>query len=180
MAGLIEKGTIEYDTLTYPLIAFMVSQSISPERSCLLTSNNYHLLYMKYSDVIDAVVGIVRKSNGNCRSAAVLYSMACAYAAGIKRDVIHEWHKIVATGDFYVEGDDKKTKAGKSVLKFREYIRESISTRSADEETKQQIIRKAMSSISHYANNEPIKLLRGELVYKKIQINENDMIQEAI
>lgn len=179
MAGLIDKGSVEYDTLTYPLITFMVSQSINPERSCLLTSDNYHRLYMKYRDVIDVVVGIVRKSSGNCRSAAVLYSMACAYADGVKEETVHEWHRIVATGDFYVEGDDKKTKAGKSVLKFRDYIRESISTRDADEETKLQIVKKAMSSICHYAKMEPIKQLRGELSYKKIQITESDMLQEV-
>ena len=175
MAGTIEKDSIEYDTLTYPLVTFIVSQSISEERAKWLTADNLHHLYTHLQEHIDPIVEIVRKSSGRCRSASVLYAMACAHADGIDKETLSKWHKIVETGDFYVQGDDYSTKVGRCVLSFRKFITEDVSTRGASAEDRMNIIKKAMSSIDHYANHEIIKGLKGRYVYHRIKVSEKDI-----
>ena len=175
MAGIIDKGTVEYDTLTYPLVAFIVSQAISEERAKLMTTDNLHNLYIHLQKYIDPVVSIVRKSSGRCRSASVLYAMACAYAEGVDEETLFKWHKIVETGDFYVQGSDRETKVGRCVLSFRKFITESVSTRGASAECREIIVKKAMASISHYAKGEIVKSLKGQYVYHRIKVTEKDM-----
>ena len=181
MAGIIEKGTLEYDCLTYPLISFMVYRSLGEERMRSLTPMNRHILYMKYKSLIDPIIEIGTKANGKCRSSAIMYSMMCALNGGVPESTIGKWHKIVETGDFYDE-DKQILMAGRSVLLFKKIANENttISTTRSKKEEVETIIKKAMSSISHYAKLDNIAKLYGELVYEDIQVSEKDMQREAV
>lgn len=184
MAGEIERTDIEFNSLTFPLVTFMVAQATNNERATTLTTDNKHYIYKRYKKFIDPIINIARRANGKCRSAALLYSMLCALIAGVDLQTISEWHKVVETGEYYFKGDDQKTLAAGSVLLFRRFILQN-SAASATRDTKEYqdtVIKKAMSSISHYANKHAVKKLYGELVYEKIAVTEDDMknIKEAV
>ena len=72
--------------------------------------------------------------------------------------------------------------AGRSVLLFKKIANENttISTTRSKKEEVETIIKKAMSSISHYAKLDNIAKLYGELVYEDIQVSEKDMQREAV
>jgi len=176
MAGAVEKGSIEYDTLTYPLIKFMVFQAINEERSVIMTADNFHSMYLRFKPIIDPVVEIVRKASGRCRSAAILYAMVCAYNSGVSKETLEKWHKIVETGDFYVPDNDYLTKVGRGVLSFRKYINEDSSSRGATVADKERTMKKAMSSIRNYATNRIVSFVRGENAYEKVVVTEDDLI----
>ena len=174
MAGVIEKGTIEYDPLTYPLITFAVYRNLGEERIRKLTPLNRHNLYKQIRSIVDPIIEIGSKANGRCRSAVILYAMACAYNDGVDIETLKKWHKIVETGDFYVEDDDELTRAGRSVLKFKEVAgeRQATSVTRSKREEIEAILKKAMSSIYHYSKKHPIGKLYGELVYDDISVTE--------
>lgn len=177
MAGVIEKDSLEYNTLTFPLIKFMVASSISAERATTLTENNLHSLYLRFKNIIDPVVVIARRASGKCRSAAILYAMACALASGVDENVIKRWHHIVETGEYYVPGDDQLSQAGTSVLLFKKYNQEKA-TASATHSKKEDIntiVEKAMSSISSYEKKREIKKLYGHRDYEYITVTEEDI-----
>lgn len=182
MAGEIEKGSIEYDNLTFTLVSFVVWRVFGEERKRKMTSTNMHNLYMNLKDLVDPIVEIARgaKGTGRCRGAAILYAMMCAYNSGVDIETLKKWHKIVETGDFYVEGDDKMTKAGRSVLNFKMVAQTKSYTVTKD--TKDEIVnvmKKAMSSIYHYSKGNQITRLYGEMVYKDILITEG-MLEKQI
>ena len=182
MAGEIEKGTIEYDDLTFALISFAVWRVFGEERKRKLTSTNMHNLYMNLKDLVDPIVGIAKgaKGNGRSRGAAIMYAMLCAYNGGVDIDTLKRWHKIVETGDFYVEGDDTMTKAGRSVLNFKMVAQtKSYTVTKATKEEIESVMKKAMSSIYHYSKGNQITRLYGEMVYKDIVINE-EMLEKQI
>ena len=173
MAGIIEKGTIEYDPLTYPLISFAAYRSFGEERKGKLTAHNMHNLYMNLKELIDPIISIGAKANGRCRSSVILYAMMCAYNEGVDIETLKKWHKIVETGDFYVEGDDLMTRAGRSVLNFKIVAQTASATVTKNTKAEiENVLKKAMSSISHYNNGDQIARLYGEMVYKDIVINE--------
>ena len=178
MAGIIEKKTIEYDSLTYPLINFMVYRSFGESKIRTMTPMNLHMLYKHYQEMIDPIITIGRRASKG-RSAAILYSMLCAYNSGISVDILKQWHNIVDTGDFYFENDDEMTKAGRSVTKTFKQIADSTTvslTRSTNEEI-ETMIKKAMSSIYHFSNKKAVTKLYGELVYNDIKMNEEYMYE---
>lgn len=179
MAGIIDKGTTEYDPLTFPLISFIVYRSLGEDRARRLTAMNRHNIYINCREYIDPVIQIGAAANGRCRSSAILYSMLCAYYSGVDISTLKKWHKIVETGDFYVNGDDMQTQVGRSVLKFKEIANKTVSvsiTRNNKTEI-EEIIKKAMSSISHFNNGDIIAKLYGEYVYPDIPITERDIVE---
>jgi hypothetical protein len=177
MAGIIEKGSLEYNTLTFPLIKFMVASSINAERATTLTESNLHSLYLRFQDLIDPVIDIARRASGKCRSAAILYAMVCALAPGVSKETLRNWHRIVATGDYYVKDNDELTMAGRSVLLFKNYNQETT-TASATHSTKADIdiiVKKSMSSISNYVEKKPIKKLMPSQAYEYVTVTEEDI-----
>ena len=180
MAGVIEKDSIEYDKLTYPLVSFTVWKALGEDRKKKLTSSNIHNLYTNMRDLIDPIIKITKKARGQCRTSAILYAMMCAYNEGVSIETLSNWHRIVETGDFYVEGDEVKTKAGRSVLLFKNVAQtESASATKDKNENIENVIKKAMSSISHYRKGEPIRKLYGEKVYKNIMITEEMLEKQS-
>lgn len=180
MAGIIEKKTIEYDSLTYPLINFMVYRSLGQNKTRVITPMNLHMLYKNYSDIIDPIITIGRRAS-SCRSAAILYGMLCAFNSGISEDVLSKWHRILDTGDFYFDNDDELTKAGRSVAKlFRPIASKALSITRSPAEDIEKMIKKTMSSIDHFNNKRPITKLYGEFRYEDIQILEKYMYESEV
>ena len=180
MAGIIEKKTTEYDSLTYPLLSFMTFRSMGEQRVRTMTAINKHLLYLHYQMIIDPIINIGRSANGKCRSSVIMYAMLCAYNAGVDIETITKWHKIVETGDFYVDGNDELTRAGRSVLLFKKVANENtqISVTRATSEQIETVLKKAMSSIYHFTNKKPISKLYGELVYEDVPVVEEYMYKK--
>ena len=181
MAGVIDKGTTEYNPLTYPLISFMVYRSMGEERARRLTAMNRHVIYKNCRDYIDPIINVAATANGRCRSSAILYSMLCAYFSGVDIKTIAKWHNIVETGDFYVEGNEEMTLAGRSVLKFKEIAnkKQPVSITRSNMAEINEVVKKAMSSIRHFSNGNPIEKLYGEFVYDDFPITEQDISEEA-
>ena len=106
--------------------------------------------------------------------------MLCAYRSGVSIETITKWHKIVETGDFYVDGDDELTRAGRSVLLFKKIANENtqISVTRATAEQIETVLKKAMSSIYHFSKKKPISKLYGELVYEDVPVVEEYMYKK--
>lgn len=168
MANIIEKGSIEYFNLTYPAITYMVAVSNGANAAKSLTAADKHILYLKYQSLIDPIMSIVRKFKGNKtnsrgRSASVTYAMICALNAGVPQNTIYDWYYILATGDFYKEGDDYQTKVGRSVLVFRNYLEGTATNMNLT--TKEEVFRKAQSSLYHFSHNHIVTKLYGMQTY---------------
>lgn len=170
MAGIIQKGTPEYSPVTYPIISFIYQRNFGENAVTKLTATVKHKLYLKYQEYIDPLVKIANcNKNGRSRSAPILYAMMCAEIAGVPIEKLKDWHLIVSTGDFYVEGDEKMLKAGRCVLLFKNFV-ESGHFKSREE--KETLMKKAMSSIRHYVKGNSIKGLLGELCYQEVILDE--------
>ena len=170
MAGTIEKGTIEYSIYTFPIITYAVFRKHGKKMVESLTSDAKHELYIKYKQYFDPVVNLANKftkTGTKIRSSSVLYTMACALKDGISIDIVTDWFTILATGDFYVEGNDQKTKVGRSVLLFKRYT-DVTTVGGLQSLTKEEMTRKAMSSLKHYANGEVVTKLYGSVVFNEL------------
>ena len=174
MAGIIDKGSIEYNHLTYPLIGFIIDRNFKTNKSKETTATSKHLVYLKLKDIIDPIVKVADvASKGRTRSAPILYAMCCAMQGGVDLETIKRWHKITWTGDFYAEGDDLMTRAGRSVMLFKDFA--DIKQRIDSLSEKETMVKKAESSIRHFAEKRPITKLYGEIVYPEIIVKEEDL-----
>ena len=179
MSGMIEKGSTEYVNVTYPLLTFIGNISFGQERARAMTSLEKHYAFKKYEDDITPIVNISNKyAKGKARGAAVLYAELCAYRAGVPIEVLEKWHSIVSTGDFYVEGDDEKTKAGRSVLLFKNFIESRSSLNGGigvAKTTAEEKVNKAESSIYYYHHNIHVKKIYGKRFYPDLIFSEDDI-----
>lgn len=174
MAGVIDKESIEYNISTYPLVVYMVSRSLGERRSRCISMTHKHNVYQKYRPWIDPIIGITKKLHrGKTRSAAVMYAMCCAYKAGVSIDILDKWFHIVSSGDFYVPGNDFETRVSRSLLLYTSYLNNKAQGKSQAD--KDETLRRAMSSIQHYAANEVITKLYGMLCYPEITVSEDDL-----
>lgn len=167
MAGVIDKGSIEYCSLTHSLVSMMVQQWFGRQKAKLLTADEKHAIYLTYKPFIDVVIDIARSQRGKGKSAPILYAMLCAVNACVTHDVLKKWFCIVASGDFYSE-DPCELKAGRSVLLFKNFIESNEFYSNSKDEYVEMIIKKAMSSINHFWKKNTISRLYGEWVYPKI------------
>ena len=174
MASVIDKGSIEYNILTYPLIGYMVALGDSLTASRAMTAEKKHEIYKSYNHLIDPVIRMANsfqgtKSASRGRSAAVLYAMVCALNSNISEETVRDWYRILMTGDFYKEGDDYQTKVGRSVLIWKNTLENTNSN--GDSAVKYEVFRKSQSSLYHFAEKHVITKLYGmiafPLVYKK-------------
>lgn len=182
MSGTIEKGSTEFVNVTYPLLTFIGGMSFGQDRARCMTSMEKHRAFKKYEDDITPIICIAKKyTSGKARSSAILYAELCAYRAGVPIDVIEKWHSIVATGDFYVDGDDKKTRAGRSVLLFKNFVEAKYNPNGGFNNAKTAVeekISKAESSIYHYYHNTPVTKIYGKRFYPDFVFSEFDLREE--
>lgn len=177
MAGIIEKDSIEYCPITYPLISFTVTRMFGQSAANNMTSIEKHESYMFIKDIVDPIITIGKTSYHNYKrsmaSSIILYSMMCAYQNGISINILKDWHYIVSTGDFYCENDEEKTKAGRCLLLFSKYMneRKKLSSHNSKEEV-EDAIKKAESSIRHFANKTVVTKLYGEKCFPEIEPTE--------
>lgn len=173
MAGYFDKDSIENNTLTYPIISYIARRNFPDQKAKMLSFVEKHAIYKCFQDEIDTIVRVVAYGNkdksGRARNSTVMYAMLCALHAGVPEKVLQEWVHIVGTGDFYKENDDVGTRAGRSVLQFKVFLEQN--TNNGYYSTKAlETLKKAMSSIRHYANRNIITRLYGELCYPDIII----------
>lgn len=175
MANVIEKSSVEYNRITYPLIGYIIDRSLGANKSKAVSATAKHILYTKLKKYIDPVIEATNASSGKgkTKSAAVLYAMCCALKGGVSKETIKQWHKITATGDFYVEGNEEMTKVGRSVMLFKDYADGRMKRDSTEQ--KDTTVKKAESSIRHYAERNVITKLYGEIAYPEITITEKDL-----
>ena len=170
MSRKIEKDSIAANAITYPLLIFIYSRNFSEFKARELSKGQKLELYNQLRHIIDPIIDLTRNRGhyGRFRRASVLYAMACALNAGVPLDVISDWYRIVITNDFYVEGDEEMTRVGRSVLAFNRHISDTPQERNMDD--KMITVKKAMSSIDHYNNREPVQRLYGWPAYPDIVI----------
>ena len=179
MAGIIEKGSTEYNCLTYPLTSFIVKRRLGNMDYRMLSGDENHRVYIKFADGIDQIIRIASSSSaGRGRSSGVLYAMLTAYYGGVKVDMLEKWHRIITTGDFYCDGDDEMTRAGRSVLLAKTYIEAVQLMGNSSGMIADEYIKKMQSSIRHFSNKTPITKLYGQNVYPEIKISHKDVFDD--
>lgn len=180
MAGEIGEDHTLRNKLGLPLVTYMIARALGENVSKTSCASFKKYIYEQFSDDIDFVVNTASRfhnSKAKLRSAPILYAMLCARRAGVPDNILSSWFGIAATGDFYIEGDDVLTKAGRSINLFRDYV--TFRDRSSTYVGKEEVLKKAMSSIRHYATRKSITKLYGELVYPDIII-QSEALAEAV
>lgn len=172
MSGIIDANNIERDRLAMPLAALIIRMTKGREAEKQSTAMDRHRAYIEHKEAMETILRISNSKKGP-RSRQILYAMLCAYEYGISEEVLKNWFSILATGDFYVDGDEKATKAGRSILLLKNYLdgqRTAHQTKVNDKDL--DMIKRCMSSIRHYANQKPIEKLYGEQVYPFVTVEE--------
>ena len=177
MAGIVDKGTKEYNILTYPLCNFILARSMSEQRKRTELPETKHKIYMLFKSYIDDVIEMTNNAHGGKgRTAVVLYAMLCALYAGVSKDVVQAWYQILSTGDFYVEGDDELTRAGRSVLHFKKILEtKKVWVSGSNTGERDEAIKKAESSIKFYSMRYPATKIYGEWCYPQIKVAVNSI-----
>lgn len=169
MAGVIEKGSTEWKTLCMPLVNFILMRNYSVKEFSSLSAVDKHEAYVSMKDLIDDTLECVYQ--GNCyRSSTILYTMACALNAGVSKEVVSAWHRILCTGDFY-DPDEKTCLAGRTVLLYKAYLSDNTSWGIRERtERINTIIKKGMSSIDYYSKKVSVTKIYGSWIYPEIKI----------
>ena len=177
MAGVIDKDSTEYCNLTYPLVTFMVQETFGRQKSVVLTADEKHSIYLHHHALIDPIIQIAKRcSSGRGRSSLVLYAMMCALNAGVEKETIEKWLRIVQTGDFYSE-DKEELKAGRSILLFKNYIEDRGTLSNGSNEKIEETVKKAMSSIDYFDRKRSVQKIYGSWVYPKVNVIETDFYE---
>lgn len=179
MAGVIEKGTVAYNNLTFPLVSFICQRNFGKNYTVGVTEDNKYNVYLKCKDWIDPVVKICThgaKSVGSkARGAIVLYAMVCAIANGVDVAKLKKWYSILTTGDFYSE-DRQELIAGRGVLILKRLLdTQGVLIVHGNSDKENELLGKIMTSIYHYVNGKEVKQIKGAIVYKEIVIDKDDL-----
>jgi len=177
MAGYIEKGSNEWNCLTYPLIGLIASRNFTAHEAREVTAKEKHNIYIKYQAYIDPIIDLCKSAKGSLRARGshILYAMLCAAVDGVSMEKIKKWYKVLCTGDFFVEGDENATKYSRSVLLLRNFLMNDTKPRSRNGEDAVEVIQKTMSSIRYFDKGYANKKLYGEMVYPDIVITKKDL-----
>lgn len=172
MASILDKNSDEWNRLTLPLVNIILRRNYPKTEAQSFSALTKHKVYLSLKDHINTILHCLSKSSkGKARSALILYAMLCAEMAGVPEDTLKAWHKIASTGDFYVDGDDLKTRAGRSVLLFKNYVENHRVTVGMSAEKQDEVIKRAESSIKYYNKLYPNSRLYGEFVYPEVKID---------
>lgn len=176
MSGMIEKDSIEYNQLVFPLCSFIILRNLGEIKNRMSGATEKDIVYKKFSSVIDPVICIAKKySEGKMKASPILYAMACAINSGVPAEKVEQWYKVATTGDFYFENDDEATRAGRSILLFKNLM-EIAPTKGYDRSAKDEIVKKAESSIYHFINNDQITKVYGSLFFKDLVLTNDEII----
>ncbi len=181
MAGIIEKDSVEYNRGTYPLIKMIVCKQFGFITQRSLSSEELHAIYINHRKWIDQVVTIISrysKTGVPIASSALTYVMLCALKSGCPIETIKEWYKIVATGNFVVDTDMEMTKIGQSVMNFINYASGKRIDIGTPIDRREEFIKKAMSSLSHYERKEIVSKIYGEYCYPMYELLPTDFYLE--
>ena len=176
MAGIIDKESQEYRKFTYPLIRMIILEQFGFKASRTLSAEDLHAVYVNHEDDLNeilAMIGKYSKTGVPVSSSAISYVMLCAYKAGCPIETINRWYQIICSGDYLGETIEK-SKVGKSVMLFVEYARGKRIDTGTPADRREEFIKKAMSSISHFENNEVITKIYGRYAYPFYEISPTD------
>lgn len=184
MGGVVERDSNEWNCLTMPLVTTIMTRAFNQSYAKYASAIIKHWIYMSISEHIDAIVNMA--TSGRLRGSLILYTMLCAEMNGVDTETLNKWLKIVSTGDFYMEGDDVATRAGRGVLLFKNYVENKNTTAVAGTDAKSEMIKKGMSSISWFAKRRAPQKIYGEYVYSEetvfstIEKRINGLIEEGV
>ena len=179
MAGVIGKDSVEFCKFTYPLIRMIVLEQYGFISSRTLSADDLHNIFMHHKEDITEIVSITgrySKMGVPVSSTAVTYPMLCAYKSGCPIETLKRWHEILRTGDYLDEEDVEASKAGKSVLLFVNYARGKKVDVGTPADRREEFIRKAMSSISHFEKKDVVSKIYGEYCYPMYEIKPEDFL----
>ena len=183
MAGIIGKDSLEYKKSTYPLIRMIICMQFGYAAQRSLSADEIHAIYMHHHEMIDPITDMIAhgsKVGVPVRSALMSYVLLCAYAAGVPLDTLKRWYSIITTGNFVDENDMKNTKVGQCVMLFVNFSSGRRYDTGTPLDRKEEFIKKAMSSISHFEKQDVITKLYGEYVYPAYVIKPSDMTLDDI
>ena len=100
--------------------------------------------------------------------------MLSALADGCTLETIKQWYKIVTTGNYLDENDMRQTKVGQCVMLFCNYAAGKRFDIGTPIDRREEFIKKAMSSLSHFQRKEIISKIYGEYAYKPYEILPSD------
>lgn len=178
MAGILEKGSLEYKKSTYPLIRMIVCMQFGYGAQRTLADDEIHAIYVNHQKTIDPITDMIGHSSKvgvPIRSSLMSYVILCAYSAGVPLDTLKRWYEILCTGNYVREDDMEITRVGQCVQLFINYSSGKRFDTGTPYDRKEEFLRKAMSSISHFEKHDIISKLYGELVYPFYTINPEDM-----
>lgn len=182
MAGIVDKDSLEYKKCTYPLIRMIVCMQMGYAAQRSLSDDEIHAIYVnhkKWIDPIAEMIGHSSKCGVPIRSSLMAYVLLCAFKAGVPVDTLKRWYGILCTGDFVVEDDMDLTKVGQCVTLFINFSAGKRFDTGTPFDRKEEFLKKAMSSISHYEKHDIITKLYGSYEYPLYEIEPGDMfIQE--
>lgn len=177
MAGIVNKDSVEFCRHTYPLIRMIVLEQFGFAASRALSADDLHNIYMHHKFDIDKIVmitGRYSKMGVPVSSTAITYPMLCAYKAGCPIETLKRWHEILRTGDYLDEVDVDASRAGKSVMIFVNYARGKKIDVGTPADRREEFIKKAMSSISHFERKDVVSKIYGEYCYPPYEIKQDD------
>lgn len=178
MAGILEKGSLEYKKSTYPMIRMIVCMQFGYAAQRSLSDDEIHAIYVNHKNMIDPItemIGHSSKVGVPIRSSLMSYVLLCAYAAGVPLDTLKRWYGILCTGNYIQEDDMDASIAGQCVQLFINYVSGKRFDTSTPYERKEEFIKKAMSSISHFEKHDVITKLYGSFEYPFFKIKPKDM-----
>lgn len=179
MAGVISNDSVEFCKFTYPLIRMIVLEQFGFASSRTLSADDLHNIFMHHKKDISDIVsmtGKYSKMGVPVSSTAVTYPMLCAYKAGCPLETLKRWHEILRTGDYLDEDDVDVSRAGKSVMLFVNYARGKKIDVGTPTDRREEFIRKAMSSISHFEKREVVSKIYGEYCYPLYELKPDDFL----
>lgn len=182
MAGILQKDSTEYKKPTYALIRMIVCLQMGYAAQRSLSDDEIHAIYVNHSKYIDPIVemiGHTSKVGVPIRSSLMSYVLLCAYAAGVPLNTLVRWYGILCTGNFVVDGDMELTKVGQCVTLFINYASGKRFDTGTPLDRKEEFLKKAMSSISHFEKHDIISKLYGSFEYPCYTIKPEDLLLKA-
>lgn len=181
MAGIVEKGTLEYKKTTFALVRMIVCMQFGYAAQRSVSDDEIHAIYVnnqKFIDPITDMIGHSSKVGVPIRSSLMSYVMLCAYAAGVPLETLKRWYEILCTGN-YVDVDDMEiTRVGQCVQLFINYASGKRFDTGTPVDRKEEFLKKAMSSIRHFEKHDIITKLYGAMEYPYFKIKPTDLILE--